>query len=129
MNKLEGGQGLPNNPESTRQRDTDPREAGKGVPGPARQSEQAQPQKRSAEGNPLLSPGEQKRFDNSSTTPEKEAKEAKFEITEREKYLLEIMAHVIAQSYIPKFGSAIRQEHMEKNLLSHINKITKIVPS
>lgn len=116
MNKLEGGQGHPNDPESTAQRN-------------ASSKERAELQRERAGGNPLVSPVEQKGSDKLSLTPEGERQEDKFEVTEREKYLLEIVANVVAESYIPKFGSAIRQEHMKEILLSHINRRTKIVPS
>jgi hypothetical protein len=116
MNKLEEGQGRPNNPESTAQRNANPQE-------------RVEPQRERAGSSLLVSPVEQKGSVKLSPTPEGEGQEEKFEVTEREKYLLEIVANVVAESYIPKFGSAIRQEHMKEILLSHINRRTKIVPS
>ncbi len=53
-----------------------------------------------------------------------------FEVTKREKYLLNIMAHIIAQDYIPgyiKQSDPETRNDMEDVLRSKINKRTKVV--
>ena len=58
-------------------------------------------------------------------TPKRpEEVEQKFEVTEREKYLLQIMANVVAQSYLPSLGrerDSESKELMERILHSQIS--------
>jgi hypothetical protein len=53
----------------------------------------------------------------------------KFEITEREKYLLEVMVHIIAQGYLPHLGlrpDPQSREDVERILRTQINRRTSV---
>jgi hypothetical protein len=94
-----------------------PREAGEGSPSlPINRQEQLKFQHDRAEGNPLVSPIEQI--------------EQKFEVTEREKKLLQVMARVIAVGYIPSILGERRKEiAIEETLLNYIDKFTSTPPN
>ena len=78
------------------------------------------------EGKPRQDITQQQLNQKDQANPEQEV-EQKFEVTEREKYLLEVMAHIIAQGYLPRIGNRRDPESkkdMEEVLRWHINKRT-----
>jgi hypothetical protein len=100
------------------------------VPGQQpRQKDQPNPQQVSVEGNPLISPIEQKGTGKLSPILEGEVKEEKFEITEREKQLLQVMTRVIAHGYLPSLRREPGNEKtIERIMLRYLDKFTSTPP-
>jgi hypothetical protein len=129
MNKKEGGQGRPSHLQPTAEQQSIG-EARNRISSPARHPV---PAERAPEGNALFSSAEQK-GNNPPPSAEKQGKEVHFEITAREKYLLQVMAHIIAHGYLPNLantpsGYPDPEGLTELILRAHIDKRTRLVPS